>query len=90
MDKVEKYFRLNVLTMAAAVMMLVSLIAAAIPATRRISEGVLEIGLPFSFFRVYASETTEFAAHFGIGAFIGNLIIAYIICYIIRKLIRKD
>lgn len=51
----NKYFRLNVLTMAAAVMMLVSLIAAAIPATRRISEGVFEIGLPFSFFRVYAS-----------------------------------
>ena len=71
-------------------MMLVSLIAAAIPATCRISEGVFEIGLPFSFFRVYASEANGFAAHFGIGTFIGNLIIAYIICYITRKIIKKD
>lgn len=90
MDKTKKYFRLNILTMAAAVVMLISLIAAAMPSLRSINDGVFEIGLPFPFFRVYVSETEKFAAHLGIGAFIGDLLISYVICYIIRKFIKKD
>ena len=85
---------LRFLAYAAALVLIMSMIAAVIPALQRASERDFQIGFPFPFLTIHVLEerfvsTHHFATHLNLSGLTGDLLIAYCICYGINLLKKK-